>query len=158
MLIIEKVFLLKSVDLFADLSEERLVSIAEVIKEEFVNKGHEIFHKGDKGNNLYLIKEGLISIHDEENELARLTAEDFFGEMSLLSSESRTASATAIEDSVLLKLNQWQFYELLETDVSILKGIIQTLCTRLMKQNKLISQLKKSLCNTMNREIDPYES
>lgn len=152
MLIIEKVFLLKSVDLFADLSEERLVSIAEVIKEEFVNKGQEIFHKEDKGDKLYLIKEGLISIHDGDNELTRLTTEEFFGEMSLLSSEKRTASATAIEDSILLTLNQWQFYELLETDVSILKGIIQTLCTRLIKQNQLIIQLKNSINNQCNYE------
>jgi len=36
MLIIEKVFLLKSVDLFADISEERLIGIAEVIEEELV--------------------------------------------------------------------------------------------------------------------------
>ncbi|HRD70715.1 MAG TPA: cyclic nucleotide-binding domain-containing protein [Legionella sp.] len=144
MLIIEKVFLLKSVDLFADISEERLIGIAEVIEEELVTKDQVIFHKGEEGNNLYLIKEGLIRIHDGDHELACLGSEDFFGEMSLLSSEKRTASATAVLDSVLLKLNQWQFYELLETDVSILKGIVQTLCGRLARQNKMINELRNN--------------
>lgn len=145
MLIIEKVFLLKSVDLFSAIPEERLISIAEVMEEELIEKNHLIFRKGDEGDNLYLIKQGLIRIHDGDNELAILGTEDFFGEISLLMSETRSASATTVSDCVVLKLSQWQFYELLETDPSILKGIVETLCARLMKQNDLIAHLKKQI-------------
>lgn len=140
MLIIEKIFLLKTVDLFAEISEDKLIAIAEVMKEELVSKGTTIFNKGDIGNVLYIIESGLISIHDEGNPIIQLKGGDFFGEISLLSSETRTASATAVEDCVLLMLDQWQFYELLEVNTSIFQGIIQTLCARLVRQNQLIAK------------------
>jgi len=141
MLIIEKIYHLKTVDLFSEISEDKLIAIANLMEERQVPKDAVIFNKGESGHELYIIESGLVLIHDNDKPIIELKSGDFFGEISLLSSETRTASATAMEDTVLLTLDQWQFYELLEVNTSIFQGIIQTLCARLVRQNHLITQM-----------------
>lgn len=144
MLIIEKIFHLKTVDLFSEISEDKLIALAEIMEEEYVPKGGVIFNKGDNGHVLYIIESGMVLIHDNDKALSVLKGGDFFGEISLLSSETRSANATAKEDTVLLKLDQWQFYELLEVNTSIIQSVIKTLCARLIKQNELLTKLSSS--------------
>jgi CRP-like cAMP-binding protein len=61
---------------------------------------------------------------------------EIVGELSVLDSESRSASATTQEECLLLKLEQEAFYEILMTNADILKGILKTLCKRLRVINK----------------------
>ena len=65
------------------------------------------------------------------------------GEMALLDNETRSADAVAKEDSVLLKINQDVFYELMESNADIMKQIIKLLTSRIRKANvKLETNLK----------------
>jgi len=57
------------------------------------------------------------------------------GEMALLDNENRSANALAKEDSVLLKINQDVFYELMESNADIMKQIIKLLTSRIRKAN-----------------------
>ena len=135
MLLVEKVFLLKSISLFEGTSENYLIGVAEIMKEVFVEKGQMIIKKGDAGDYMYIIQSGEVQIHDNEHKIAVLRSKDFLGEMSLLDAESRSASATAITDCYLLKLDQEPFYELLSNNFEVTRGVIKTLCKRLRNQN-----------------------
>ena len=67
---------------------------------------------------------------------------EIFGELSLLDSESRSASATTVTDCTLLKIEQEPFYDVVATNTDILKGIMRTLCKRLREQDRITVEMK----------------
>lgn len=136
LLLIEKVLLLKSLSIFAETPETVLTEIAEILEEIEIDKGTQIFEVGDVASCMYIICKGEINIHKDHKTLAILRANDFFGDLALLDTESRSAAATANTDVHLLKMDQEPFYELMENRIEVARGIIKTLCRRLREQNK----------------------
>ena len=131
LLIIEKVLLLKSLSIFADTPETILAEMAALMREKEVVAGADIFKEGDFGNCMYIIYRGKVSIHKTGKPVASLHERNFFGELSLLDAETRSASATAETDCFLYVLEQEPFYELLELRPDVARGIIRILCNRL---------------------------
>jgi CRP/FNR family transcriptional regulator, cyclic AMP receptor protein len=143
MLIIEKVLLLRNSSIFHNCKEIDLVEIASICQEHQVDKNTSLFKKGDAGNCVYFIYKGQVSIHDGEHQLAELSENEIFGELSLLDSDSRSASATTLSDCILLKIDQEDFYDVIATNTDILKGIMKTLCKRLREQDHINVELRK---------------
>lgn len=127
----EKISLLKETDIFKNVREGDLKDIASVLEEQSLKAGDVIFNKGDVGNCMYLIQEGSVRIHDGGYTLAVLGKNEVFGELSLLDAETRSATATCGEDSLLSKLDQDPFYKILSKDQEVLKGILKMLCRRI---------------------------
>jgi CRP/FNR family cyclic AMP-dependent transcriptional regulator len=142
MLIIEKVLLLKNSTIFQNCKESDLIEIASICNEIQVEKSTPLFKKGDQGNCVYFIYQGTVSIHDGQHQLAELSENELFGELSMLDSESRSASATTKSDCILLKIEQDDFYDVIATNTDILKGIMKTLCKRLREQDRINVELK----------------
>jgi CRP/FNR family cyclic AMP-dependent transcriptional regulator len=136
MLLIEKVLILKSSEIFQNTAETELVELAGILEEVYLEPRVSLFSKGDPGNCMYFIFNGTVKIHDGEHTLAVLGENEIVGELSVLDSESRSASATTQEECLLLKLEQEAFYEILMSNADILKGILKTLCKRLRVINK----------------------
>jgi len=144
MLIIEKVLLLKNSEIFLNCKESDLVEIASICEENYIDSGVTIFNKGDAGHCMYFIYSGKVSIHDQQHQLAELSENEIFGELSLLDSEARSASATTVTDCVLLKIEQEHFYDVVATNTDILKGIMRTLCKRLREQDRITVEMKNA--------------
>jgi CRP-like cAMP-binding protein len=136
LLILEKVLLLKSLSIFEETPETILAEVANILEEEDVEKNTTLFKSGDIGNCMYVIYKGEVKIHKEDHTLVVLKENDFFGELSLLDTETRSASATTITQAYLLKIDQEAFYELMENRIEVARGIIRTLCKRLRVQNQ----------------------
>jgi CRP/FNR family transcriptional regulator, cyclic AMP receptor protein len=136
MLLIEKVLILKSSEIFQNTAETELVELAGILEEIYLDANTTLFSKGDTGNCMYFIFNGTIKIHDGEHTLAVLGENEIVGELSVLDAESRSASATTLQECLLLKLEQEAFYEILMNNSDILKGILKTLCKRLRVINK----------------------
>jgi CRP-like cAMP-binding protein len=128
---IEKVLFLKSVDLFSQMPGENLAQVAQITKELYFDQGHHIIKQGDIGDCLYLIIEGKIKVVTGDKEVALLGEKECVGEMSLLDSEPRSASAIAVTDVVLLKIKQEDFYEMMSDRPEIAQGVITVLTRRL---------------------------
>jgi len=143
MLIIEKILLLKNSDIFKNCSEVDLIEIASICEEVHVDKMTTIFKKGDAGNCMYFIYSGSVSVHDAEHQLAVLNENEIFGELSLLDSDTRSASITALSDCILLKIEQEAFYDVVAVNTDILKGIMRTLCRRLREQDRITIEMKR---------------
>jgi len=135
MLLIEKVIILKSSSIFQDTSEKELLELADMLEEEFFESNTTIFSKGDQGNCMYFIYKGKIRIHDGERTFAVLDDNEILGELSVLDAETRSASATTMEDCIVLKLGQESFYEIIMSNANVLKGILKTLSKRLRASN-----------------------
>jgi CRP-like cAMP-binding protein len=90
---------------------------------------------------MYIIHSGSVKIHDNNNELAILKDKDFFGELAMLETESRSADATTLTDSLLLSIDQEAIYEIMEDRTEVAKGIITVLCQRIRAlNNKFVAE------------------
>jgi CRP-like cAMP-binding protein len=136
LLLFEKVLILKSLAIFNETPETILSELAPLMQEEEAEKGTELFTEGDVGDCMYIIYKGEVKIHKSSITLAILKEKEVFGELSLLDSETRSASATAHTDCFLFKIDQEPFYELVETRPEVAKGFIKILCQRLRAQNE----------------------
>ncbi len=128
---VELVMLLKTVSIFAETPEDLLAEVAGLLEELDVPAGTSIIRKGEHGDCMYIIASGEVRVHDGEHTIIHLGERDVVGEMALLDAEPRNADVTASQDSVLLKLNQDAFYELLSRHPEVTRGILKVLARRL---------------------------
>ena len=136
LLLIEKVLVLKSLNLFKDTPENILADLAPLMKEMQYEQGTEIFKEGETGDCMYIIQQGNIKIHKGNTTLAILKDKEVFGELSLLDADTRSASATTETDCILYKIEQEPFYEFMDERPEVAKGFIKILCQRLRTMNE----------------------
>lgn len=130
---IEKVIFLKGVELFSQLTGERLAQVSQISKEVEFLKGNRIVTEGDAGNSLYLIVGGVVDVIKAGRKIAELGESEFFGEMAILDSEPRSATVVAKSDVVCLEVGREDFYDLMADEHEISQGIIKVLVKRLRK-------------------------
>jgi CRP/FNR family transcriptional regulator, cyclic AMP receptor protein len=124
----DKVVLLKEVSVFNAIAHEELVEVATLLTDRWASPGERIVEQGELGDCLYVIASGAVRIHDRERTLAQLTRKQFFGELSLLDAEPRSASVTATEETHLFRLGQSDFYSLVADRPQIVHAINRGLC------------------------------
>ncbi|MBC6699881.1 cyclic nucleotide-binding domain-containing protein [Hymenobacter puniceus] len=136
--IIEQVLLLKSTALFAETPENVLTSIVAILQEVSYTDGQVIFSKGELGSCLFVVYAGEVDILDGPRQLARFGKGECFGELALFDAEPRSASAVAAGPARLLRLDQEDFYELMEERGEVLRNVVRVLCQRLRRQNEMV--------------------
>jgi CRP/FNR family transcriptional regulator, cyclic AMP receptor protein len=135
LLLIERVLLLKSLSIFSETPENILAEIAFLMVESHIAGGSDIVKEGETGNCMYIIFDGKVNIHKQSQRLASLGEKDFFGELSLLDTETRSATATAETDCILFRIDQEPFYDMMESRPEVTKGVIKILCRRIRSIN-----------------------
>jgi CRP-like cAMP-binding protein len=136
LMLIEKVLILKSLSIFRDTPENILAELAPLMHEIEYEKNILIFEEGSIGDCMYIIHKGEVKIHKGNTTLAILKDKEVFGELSLLDAETRSASATTTTNSILFRIDQDPFYELIESRPEVARGFIKMLCKRLRAQNE----------------------
>jgi len=114
--------LIGKVPLFADLAPERQRAIAFLLRPRLALPGERIVAKGEKGDAMYFIASGALSVELGDSEV-RLGSGDFFGEIALLSRGRRTADVIAISYCSLLALTADEFDRLLAEDAGLKTAI-----------------------------------
>ena len=142
---IEKVITLKTTGIFTDMPDSVLAEVAGLCEEVQVKTGEMIFPKGEIGKSLYVIASGRVRVHDEDQTLEFLKEGHVFGEMALLDPEPRSASTTAVEDTQLLRLDQEPFFELIEDQREVARGIIKMLTRRLRARMQDLNELRSQV-------------
>ncbi|HSF38761.1 MAG TPA: cyclic nucleotide-binding domain-containing protein [Thermoanaerobaculia bacterium] len=116
------------------LSRRELITIATFSKEKRFASGASLFQEGDEGSEMYIILEGRVMISKfipgaGEEALAILERGDFFGEMSLIDGEPRSADARAHSGPLtVLALDQGTVKEVLAMDPHAALEFLQLLC------------------------------
>lgn len=128
---IEKVLILKGVSFFVDTPEEALVNIAAVLEETAVQPDAQVFSEGEPGHTLYIIVDGQIRIHNQQQTLAILGENEAFGEMSILDPAPRSATATATTETRLLSLDREVFNGMMADHYDVAQGVMRLLARRL---------------------------
>ena len=137
---------LKNITLFSSLAEDQLQEIGSIISEKKYRKNEVVFHQGDPGSVLFIIQSGAVKIslldgQGKEVILKMLYENDFFGEMSLLDGNFRSATITAIEDTVALKIYREDFIRLIQRFPSLALNMLVALSRRMRKADEKIASL-----------------
>ena len=127
----EKRAQLESVPLFHECSSEVLDRLAQATAEFEFAADAPIVQQGQVGNGLYIVVSGGARIVAGSDELARLGAGDFFGELSVIDQRPRAATAFAIGDTVCLALASWDLVSELERDPHLAINLLKELARRL---------------------------
>ncbi len=135
LLTIEKVMILKSVDIFSATPEEDLIEVANIVEEVEVKAGQDAIRKGEIGTSMYIIVEGKMKVHDNGREIAVLGRREVFGELAALDPEPRMATITALEDTDLFRLDEGPLYDLMAEQIEVVRGIIRVLCQRMRRMS-----------------------
>jgi CRP-like cAMP-binding protein len=140
LLLIERVLLLKSLSIFSDTPENILAEIVHLMVESNVTAGNAIVREGETGNCMYIIFDGKVKIHKQNQVLASLGEKDFFGELSLLDTETRSATVTAVTDCILFRIDQEPFYDMMESRPEVVRGVMRILCQRIRSINQKLME------------------
>ena len=103
--------LLTEIKMCASLDEDDRQALAEVVDKLKLDAGHTLFQAGDPGESLYVVESGEIELFIRDNagqKIVLTVAEsgDTFGELAMLDSGPRTATAAALSDSKLIVLDR----------------------------------------------------
>jgi CRP/FNR family cyclic AMP-dependent transcriptional regulator len=102
---------LASIKMFELLNEDDRVALANVVDELKVPQGHTLFQAGDPGDSLFIVRVGEIELFIKDTagqKIVLTTAQngDMFGELAMLDTGPRTATAVALSDSEVLVLDR----------------------------------------------------
>lgn len=139
-LTVDKVMVLKDVNLFRALPHEVLAGVATLLTDRWVDANERVFNKGDFGDSLYIIASGRVRVHDDERTLQHLGPRDVFGELSLLDAQPRSASVSAVEPTHLFRLAQADFYALMSERTDLMQAINRALCGMVRAANALVTR------------------
>lgn len=137
---------LRAVPLFSQLGEDELGRVAAAARERQYPRNSVILFEDDPGDALFVVVAGqvkvvLIGEDGREVILSVLGQDDFFGEMSLIDNEPRSAHVIAMEDSTLLVLRREDFHQSLEDHPRIALGLLRALSRRLRRADDKIGAL-----------------
>ncbi|MFZ1702007.1 MAG: mechanosensitive ion channel family protein [Pyrinomonadaceae bacterium] len=118
---------LNRVSIFAPLSDEEIERVANASTSRVYAPGEAIVHIGQEGNSMFVIIRGSVRVQLLEDGHMRtintLKENSFFGEMSLLTGEPRSATVTAIDESEVLRIGKGGLKPILENNPKLVGSI-----------------------------------
>ena len=167
---------LRAIPLFSGVKDEDLAQIADLLIERRFPKHKTIVEEGLPGDYMYVIREGRVQVSKlsddgREKILEFFEAGAFFGEMSLLDDEPRSATVRALTDTRILALSRADFRNVLRRSSDVAMAVVQELTRRLrdtgeqasslsfqrvtQRTQGLLQRLAKDDCHREGRRITP---
>jgi CRP/FNR family cyclic AMP-dependent transcriptional regulator len=142
----ERGIVLKAVPFFTQLSESELELLRSLSAEKHYPKNAVVLTEGEMGDSLYMIQSGKVKVFigDQDGRemiLKILGAGDFFGEMSMIDKQPRSASITTLESSVFLVLSHAAFEKCVEKIPRIANMVLRVLAQRVREADRKIGTL-----------------
>ncbi len=126
------------IDLFHSFSEEELAAFLEKAAELQVAKGNILFREGDSGQDMYIVLRGMIKIFRGNRIVDVIKPGDYFGEMAIIENQPRSASVSALEDSLLLQVPLAVFQEYFSRQPKSLVAMMRTLSQRVRRDLEIL--------------------
>ena len=123
--------MLRNVPFFASLDEKRRKALASDGKELSYKAGDLIVGEGASGVGFYLVLDGKVEVRRGNRVLATLGKGEFFGEMSLIDDQPRSADVIAVAPTRCCALSSWAFNALVKTKPDIALAMLRELVKRL---------------------------
>jgi CRP/FNR family transcriptional regulator, cyclic AMP receptor protein len=127
----DKAAALGRVPLFEGISDESMRRLTGVAGEVSFSDGQFIVRQGQVGTGLYVILRGAARVIKGSDELAELGEGDFFGELSVIDQQPRTASVQSVGGTTCLAVASWDLLDLLASDSALSLNLIRGLAQRI---------------------------
>jgi CRP-like cAMP-binding protein len=123
---------LDSVEILAALSTSQRGQLASMSRLLRYGAGEVVAHEGDTGASMFVLRAGeaAVTVAGAEGELARLTQGACFGEMSLLTGDTRSATVTAVTDCELLEIGVEAFRRVVMSDATSVERVAAAVSAR----------------------------
>lgn len=130
------------ISIFKGLQPEEVGMVMKHGKTLYFRQNQTIFHEGMLGSNLFIVLSGEVGIYKKADLIAKCRAGDAFGEMAVLNSKPRAATATALSEVKCLTLEEREINQILSRGVAVklLLNIIAMLSERLVNADAWISE------------------
>jgi CRP-like cAMP-binding protein len=123
--------ILAPVALFAPLTREQRDELAARAAERIYGKGERIVRQGDTGGSMFVLHRGRVRVVEASGgELAVFEAGGYFGEMSMLTGQPRSATVEAVEECQVLELTAASLREVALANPEVVTRISQVVAER----------------------------
>ncbi len=129
--IIEKVIFLQNVEVFADIPTEQLSHLAAIADEASYAPDEVIYKYEDPSDALFVVLDGTVRLDRDGEEIAVVASKDAFGTWALFDDTPRVTTATATEETRVLRIYREDFLDILSDHVQIIEGVLKSLVGRL---------------------------
>lgn len=132
--------MLEKSPLWSGVDRQDFKAIVKMSKQQKFQSGETIVKKGEEGAGFYLVLDGAVEIRSNGNTLSRLGPGQFFGEMSVVDTQPRSADVVAVEPSRVLVLSAWAFKSLVSERPRIAVKMLQEFVRRLRNTDRALSE------------------
>jgi CRP/FNR family transcriptional regulator, cyclic AMP receptor protein len=109
-----------------------------------LSPGQVLFNKGEKGDRLYIVKSGEVTIGDGNHVFETLSAGGILGEMALVDEQPRSATARAVTQAEVIPMDQRRFLFLVQQTPFFAVRVMRVMCARLRVMNERATVLPLS--------------
>jgi small-conductance mechanosensitive channel/CRP-like cAMP-binding protein len=123
---------LDSVEILAPLTDAERAQLLQASRPQLFAAGEAVVREGDEGSSMYVVSRGeaAVTIASADGEVARLREGAFFGEMSLLTGDPRTATVIAVTDCELLEIRAEAFRAVVLADPAVVERVTAAVASR----------------------------
>jgi CRP/FNR family transcriptional regulator, cyclic AMP receptor protein len=149
--------ILSDIPIFQLLDDNEREALVPLLEGEFFQKGQTIYHYGDPGDRIYIVRRGKVQTYVENDEGARLIVSepcdgDPFGEVSFLDGGPRTSTAYALEDTEVLSLTRERLLEFVDHHSHAALDLLTVMGQRWRKTDALLRKHIVQNVNTIAEE------
>ncbi len=144
-----KIELLQETDLLSCFDESTLSKLVEHCREISLAPKEVLFNEDDLENAMYLILEGELEVFKGPKQIAILGPGQYLGEMSLIESKARSASARAQQTTLLIEINEEHFHTYLASEPQALLSIMRTLSSRIRNDLDIFTHDIRNFLSTL---------
>ena len=156
----DKITQLQSVECIRPLPQESIRKLASECDEMSLISGQTVFEDGDSGESMFIVLSGAVGVYKKNKKIATRGPGEFIGEMALMQSGPRSATAKAVSESCLLKIDKKDFFSYMGSNPQALFAVLKTLSDRSREDlDKLDQSYKKlqtqeKLSQSLNRVLE----
>lgn len=148
---------LREVPLFSEMDEQEVAGIRAIMDEMKFKPGQIIIREGETGNLFYVVTEGQAEILVRDADGSDIVLHvagpgDFFGELSMLTNEPRSARVRAVDQVTTLVLERDEFFNFLRTHTHAAIDVMVELGGRLHENDALLRRMASRNVNEMEEE------
>lgn len=142
----DRVALLGRVELFEGLTVEERTQLSAQMRERMFRQGDKVINRGEAGDSMFILCEGLLEVRlaltDEgpETRVARLEAGMFFGEMSALTGEVRSATIVAVTDSLAFEITKDDIAALIRLRPELAEVVSRAVTVRKLRNTEAVAK------------------
>jgi len=144
---LDRELLIANIPLFQSLEEAELKKLAESMIIHEVAAGKEVISEGDMSTSMFGLAEGVLEVTMNSGErqlvVAIMEPGNFFGEMSMLAGEPRSATVTTLVDSMIFEIQRESFSEILNSRSEVAESVSRLIIERQMSNDEKLQDASR---------------